>query len=253
MALVENFLLFAAIVSVGVFIQSAAGFAAGLVIIPLMAYAGYGLPEGQAVMLVATVPQNLLGLYQFRKTINFRELALPATLRTFAFPLGLLGLYFVDGLPLTQVKQVMGAVILFCVGLLCLLKPNKSQQLHIGWTGLAFISSGFFAGLTGTGGPMMVLWVQAHHWSTERTRAFLFAMYLIYTGPALLILWWTFGNRVSEAVISVIVLAPVLLLFSNLGLRFGTWLGKARLRQLTMGLLCIIGLLGLLSPLFTQR
>ena len=161
MALVENFVLFALIVSVGVFTQSAAGFAAGLVIIPLMAYAGYGLPEGQAVMLVATVPQNVLGLYQFRKTLSLQELAVPATLRTIAFPLGLAGLYYVDGLPLTQVKQVMGGVILLCVLLLSFMKPSKSQRLPIGWTSLAFLSSGFFAGLTGTGGPMMVLWVQA--------------------------------------------------------------------------------------------
>jgi len=253
MALVENFVLFAAIVSVGVFIQSAAAFAAGLVIIPLMAYAGYGLPEGQTVMLVATIPQNILGLYQFRQRLDFRELAVPAALRTVAFPLGLAGLYFVDGLPLSLVKQVMGGVILLCVALLCLMKPNKSEKIHIGWTSLAFLSSGFFAGLTGTGGPMMVLWVQAHRWSTERTRAFLFAMYLIYTGPALVILWWTFGNRIVDAITSVIVLSPFLLLFSNLGLRFGTWLGRARLRQLTMLLLCIIGLAGLLSPIFKQR
>ena len=75
-------------------------------------------------------------------------------------------------------------------------------------------------------------------------------MYLIYTGPALMILWWTFGERVVGAIASVVLLSPALLLFSKLGLRFGSWLGQARLRQVTMILLCVIGLIGLLSPMF---
>lgn len=247
MAIVDNFLLFSLIVSAGVFTQSAAGFAAGLVMIPLMGYAEFGIPEAQAVLLVATIPQNLLGLYQFRASIHVNEVVWPATLRFLAFPAGLATLCWVEALPPFRIKQILGAVILVCVALLCAVEPRDRQKMAGKWTLLAFLSSGFFAGLTGTGGPMMVLWVQAHRWSTERSRAFLFALYLVYSGPVLIALWWQFGDRVLGAIVSLILLLPILLLVSKLGLRFGTWLGRRRLRQITMALLTVIGLAGLLA------
>ena len=246
MMLIDNFLLFTLIISAGLFVQSAAGFAAGLIIIPLMGYAGYGIPEGQTVLLVATIPQNVLGVARFRKSIDFRDLAFPTALRFVGLPVGFAVLCFVDTLPLLQIRRLLGMIIVMCVIILCWSKP-KEQKVGIGWTVATFFTSGFFAGLTGTGGPMMVAWVQAHRWTTEKTRAFLFGMYLLYTGPALMLLWWKFGERMWAALWSVTVALPVLLLVSSVGLTWGSWLGRNRLRRLTLVLLCLIGLLGLFS------
>ena len=207
MVLIDNFLLFTLIVSGGLFVQSAAGFAAGLMIIPLMGYAGYGIPEGQTVLLVATIPQNILGLWRFRRSLELRELALPVTLRFLGLPVGFGLMCLVDTLPLPQIRRILGLIILICVAILCCWKPQSDRKISLPWTFLSFFSSGFFAGLTGTGGPMMVAWVQMHHWSTEKTRAFLFGMYLIYTGPALALLWWQFGERMVTALFSVTVSA----------------------------------------------
>lgn len=247
MPIVDNFALFSLIVTLGVFTQSAAGFAAGLLIIPLMGYSGYGIPEAQTVLLVATIPQNALGLYRFRESLDLGELKLPVALRLIGLPIGFALLCLLDTLPLPQIRQVLGIVILLCVGLLCFIRPRTERKIPLGWTLVAFLSSGFFAGLTGTGGPMMVLWVQFHRWSTEKTRAFLFGMYICYTGPALALLWWKFGDRILAAILSILLLVPVLLVVSNVGLSFGSWLGRARLRNITLALLCVIGLMGLFA------
>lgn len=247
MPLIDNFLLFASIVAFGLFVQSAAGFAAGLIIIPLMGYAGYGIPEGQTVLLLATIPQNILGIRRFRKSLDIHELRFPVLLRFLGLPVGFGLLCFLDTLPLVQIRRFLGLVILLCVAILLLRKPNDGRRIPTGWTVLAFCSSGFFAGLTGTGGPMMVAWVQAHRWSTEKTRAFLFSMYLCYSGPALLLLWWRFEARVVTAAISVVASLPLLLIASHVGLTFGSWLGRARLRYVTLGLLVVIGVAGLLT------
>ena len=44
----------------GMFIQSAAGFAGGLFIIPAMTWVGYKIPEAQCALLVAMIPQNTM-------------------------------------------------------------------------------------------------------------------------------------------------------------------------------------------------
>lgn len=249
----EQFLPFAFVLCIGVFIQATTGFAAGLVILPLMLWAGHGIPEAQAAMLTATLPPNLWGVYQFRKTINPRGLVLPATLRFLALPVGVAVLYWVDDLPLVQIRQIVGAVVIACVTLLRVIRPEPRERLPVGWTYLAFLTSGFFAGLTGTGGPMIVLWVQAHDWSTERARAFLFVMYLLAIPVAFALLFMVFGDRILRATLSAVSLIPLLLLVSHFGLRFGTRLGRDRLRTITMMILLMIGVLGLLSPFLSRR
>lgn len=246
----EQLLPFAAVVCAGIFVQSATGFAGGLVIIPLMLWAGHGVPEAQTAMLTATIPQNLLGIFQFRDTIDVRELALPAMLRFTAMPVGVATLYYVESLPIDAVRQLVGAVVIGCVLLLMLTSPQPRPKVAIQWTLLAFLSSGYFVGLTGTGGPMMVLWVQAHEWNTRKSRSFLFVMYLLSIPPILFMLWFTFGDRVTRAFFSAISLIPLLLLVTRIGLQVGTWLGRERLRRVTMWLLLVIGFMGLLSPLF---
>ncbi len=246
----ELFVSFAAVVSLGIFVQSATGFAGGLIIIPLMLWAGHGIPEAQAAVLTATIPQNLLGIWRFRDTIDRREIAFPAMLRFIAMPVGVATLYMVESLPLEQIRQLVGAVVIGCVLLLVFLKPRQRATIHPGWTCLAFLSSGFFVGLTGTGGPMMVIWVQSHDWSTRKIRSFLFVMYLLSIPPVLGMLWYAFGDRVTTAVLSSALLIPILVPVTRVGLQCGTWLGRDRLRNVTMAVLLVIGAVGLLAPLF---
>ena len=84
----EQLIPFAVAVCVGIFVQSVTGFASGLIIVPLMLWAGHGIPEAQAALLLATIPQNLLGVYRFKETIDWRKLRMPMFLRFMALPGG---------------------------------------------------------------------------------------------------------------------------------------------------------------------
>ena len=249
---IEQFVPFAAIFSLAIFTQSATGFASGLVVIPLMVWAGHGIPEAQAALLVSTLMQNGWGAYQYRETIQFREVVPPASLRLVALPVGVGALFMIDGFPTTLLRQIVGAVVVFCVLLLLIFRPKPKERVHPGWVWLAFPTSGFFQGCTGTGGPMMVLWVQSHDWSTRRTRAFLFVMYLVTIVPAWLLLFYCFGTRMLEPSLAAIVIIPLLFAATWLGLRVGTWLGRHRLRSVTMGLLLVIGMTSIFSPMLAQ-
>lgn len=246
----EQFVPFALVVCVGIFVQSVAGFAAGLIIVPLMLLAGHGIPEAQAALLVATIPQNILGVYRFRESIEWSSLRLPMVLRLVALPVGVMTLSAVDNFPVGVTRQIVGGVVIGCVVMLTMFRPTSRSNVHTGWTYLAFLSSGFFAGLTGTGGPMMVLWVQLHAWSTKQVRGFLFAMYLVSLPVILGLLYWAFPSRVAQATTSALALVPLLLLVTQAGLWVGTRLGRERLRSVTYMLLVILGLMSLLSPFF---
>lgn len=240
--------LFILIVSFGIFTQSATGFAGALLIMPLMLWAGYGIPEGQAAILVSTLPQTVWGFYQFRESVTYRELALPAALRLGALPVGVTVLFMIDHFPKGIIQQGIGLLVICFVIAFAVYRPRPQTKLHPGWTWLAFLSSGFFQGCTGTGGPMMVFWVQSHDWSTKRTRAFLFMMYLVTTIPAWGLLYFCFPLRVLGPSVAAILAAPVLLLATVLGLRLGTWLGRSRLKRVTMALLLVIGITSIASP-----
>ena len=94
----------------------------------------------------------------------------------------------------------------------------------------------------------MVFWVQAHDWSARQIRGFLFAMYLISLAPAFLFMFAFFGRRLVNPALSACAAIPILLLVTWIGLKFGNWLGRKRLRRVTLGLLLVMGIVGLASP-----
>jgi uncharacterized membrane protein YfcA len=248
-----DFLILAAVLCFGIFVQSAAGFAAGLLIVPALLWVGFSIPEAQISLLVATIPQNIWGVYRFRHQIDRRRIAGPAVLRLLCLPLGMAALVSLEQLPSTVLRQIVRGVLLVVTSLIAVYRPQPRTHLHWAWGLIAFSTSGLLQGLVGMGGPAMVLWVQAHDWDTKKTRGFLFAMYLISLGPAILSLAWFFGGRIISPGLTAVVLIPLLLWITSLGLRAGTWLGRERLRRLTLALLMLMGLAGVMTPWLVGR
>lgn len=239
------------IVCFGIFIQSAAGFAAGLLIVPAMLWLGYLIPESQTALLVATIPQNIWGVWSFRASLSPRQVILPGFLRLLFLPIGVWVLVYLESFPVVVLRQIVGGFVVAATLAIMIFRPQPRERLHPAWSWLAFPASGFFQGVVGMGGPAMVFWVQAHDWGTRQARAFLFAMYLIGVMPALVILYLFFGDRVIAPAVVTSALIPLLLLATHWGLRVGTWLGRKRLRRVTLFLLLLMGLSGLASPWLT--
>ncbi|TWU61708.1 TSUP family transporter [Crateriforma conspicua] len=244
----SEFLPLALILSVGVFVQSAAGFAAGLLIVPSLLWCGYSIPEAQTALLVATIPQNAWGVWKFRDCLTPKQIAWPGLGRLVFLPLGVWALQNLESVSITTLRQIVGGFVLTATLATIYFRPVPRARLHPGWAFLAFPLSGFFQGVVGMGGPAMVFWVQAHDWDTRQIRGFLFGMYLISLAPALTVLYLFFGDRIIGPGIAAAALTPWLIVVTNLGLRFGTRLGRQRLRLLTLGLLLMLGVSGLASP-----
>lgn len=60
----------ALIVTLGALLQSAVGFGMGLVVVPLLTWAGYPLPHAVALLLGAAVIQTGLGTYFARRHVR---------------------------------------------------------------------------------------------------------------------------------------------------------------------------------------
>jgi len=240
----------ALVLCLGIFAQAASGFAAGLLIVTTLVWFGYPIPEAQSALIVATIPQNLWGVWKFREFVDFKQLAWPASARVLALPVGFAMLHSMESLSTDVIKQIVGATMLGITISICVIRPEPRERLAWGWGALAFPLSGFLQGLVGMGGPAMVLWVQAHDWDTRRSRGFLFSMYLASIVPAMLILYFTFGDRIIKPAIVSISLTPILLLVTSLGLRSGTWLGRERLRRVTLAILLLMGVVSVAAPVF---
>lgn len=248
-----SLLPFVLVVCIGIFVQSATGFAAGLLIVPTLMWFGYSIPEAQCALLVATVPQNVWGVWSLRDSVEFKQTLWPGIGRISFLPLGVIALRSIEALDVTTLRQIVGAIVLLVTLAVMSFRPAPREKLHPIWTLIAFPISGFFQGLVGMGGPAMVFWVQAHDWSSRKMRAFMFSMYLVSIAPALLFLYLAFGDRIIQPAVVTTLLVPLLLLVTYYGLRFGTWLGRARLRRVSMVLLLLIGLAGLAAPLITPN
>ncbi len=244
----ENILPLAIVLCLGIFAQAASGFAAGLLIVSLLIWLGYPVPEAQTSLIIATIPQNLWGVWTFRDAISIKPMIVPASGRLLFLPLGIATLHAMEMLDVDTIKQLVGGIMLAITLVICCLRPAPQQKLHPSWSWLAFPISGFLQGLVGMGGPAMVLWVQAHDWDTRRSRGFLFSMYLISMLPALGMLYAAFGDRIIEPALLAGALTPLLLVATALGLKAGTLLGRNRLRRVTMAFLVLVGIAGLAAP-----
>jgi uncharacterized membrane protein YfcA len=73
-------------------------------------------------------------------------------------------------------------------------------------------------------------------------------MYLISLPPGIAISFAFFGQRLVQPALAALASIPFLLLATWIGLRFGNWLGRRRLRRVTLALLLVMGIVGLAAP-----
>jgi uncharacterized membrane protein YfcA len=234
-------------------IQATVGFAGGLFGIPLLVRVGLSLPQAVMVSLIGSLVQSATGAYQLRREIDPRITIRPALIRLITLPVGVYVLGLSQSLPADQIKQLIGVVLLAIVFVQWQWQPAPREKLHAAWEWFALGLSGFMAGFCGMGGPAMVLWVMAHCWSAAKSRAFLFFVFAAGMVPQMLLYWWRFGDDVESAMVLGLVGVVITLAGTFVGLRLGAGLAKHRLRRIAYGLLTLIALDAILSPLYSGR
>lgn len=233
---------------VSAWLQSLTGFGAALLGVPLLLLVGNHLFESQLLLLCAILPQNVFGCWTLRHSIDYREVALPAVLRIVAMPVGVLGLSALMSSSEEGIGVVVGVVILLAVGLQSLVGVEFKNARKWYWMIITFGGSGLLQGLSGIGGPPLVLWVYGQKFSVDRTRAFLFALYLANFAPQMAVLHWKFGSAIWKSVFVGLLATPLILIAAKSGLRLGSRMGDRWLRPLVHVTLLILAFIMILKP-----
>jgi len=187
---VDLSLLVLLILFTGGVLQGSVGFESGVFFIPLLLVIGLTLPEAVGIQMVCTIVQNGLGVYQLRHHIRLCETIFPVVLRYAFLGVGFWALCRVGTLDPNQVKQIAGVVLL-------------------GVLAAQFGVSGVVTGLCAMGGPFMALWVMTHDWSPQRSRGFLFFIFLVTLTPQAIIMLIIFRGVVANAYLFGLLALPV--------------------------------------------
>lgn len=239
------------IVCLAAFVQATVGFAAALLGLPLLLWAGNDLMSSQVMVITAMMPQNILSVWKLRKSIQIREVLLPATIRISGLPIGILGLSAVMTWSAGSVNQMVGAIILLALGMQFLIGIEWKTAKRLHWIIATFGGSGILQGLSGMSGPPMVLWVHGQRYSADHARAFLFSMYISNYIPQMCMLFAKFGSPVLSAATTALYSIPLVLVAASLGLKLGSWFGDTRLRPITYVCLGLLAIASLLRPWIT--
>jgi uncharacterized membrane protein YfcA len=239
----------AVVMTFGSVLQGAVGFASGLIGVPLLVLCGFSLLEATVVNFISTGVQNTLGAIQLWGHLRPRDVAAPALLRCVGLPLGLQTLSLVQRLDQSQVKQVIGLVLLATVALMIGFRVSPRPKLPAAWTVLAFVTSGFLMGFASIGGAPMVLYVNALTWSAAKSRGFLFFCSAALVPLMGLLLMWKFGAEAAQPAMVAIIIMPPVLVGLWAGLKLGHQLDKARFRRLTYVLLVAVSLAAIFGPM----
>ncbi|MEM8873423.1 MAG: sulfite exporter TauE/SafE family protein [Planctomycetota bacterium] len=245
-----HLLLLTAAVAFGAFVQGAIGFAFVLLVTPLLIALGMSLPQTIAIGLVCVVVQTALSCWQARGELPWRDVGTVIGWRLLGLPLGIAALTKLAVSDPQIVKQVVGAALLLAVALLAVARPRPAEHVPIWATATAGTSSGFLAGLTGMGGPPLVLWLTLRDWPTRRTRGFLWLSFVLMIPVQFVLLAWQFPTDTRTGAIYGLAALPVVAGASFIGVRAGDRLPRERLRQVMLGVLVVLGLIHVTAPLW---
>lgn len=250
---VEPTLLLFAIgaVLIAAVVQAAIGFGAGMIILPILVWAGMPIGEILALMSGAVTAQLTVKLWHYRREIPWRLVLWPVGVaRLIGYLPGFALLWVLAGASTDVVKQAVGSMILIALGLQLGLRIKPREKLAQGWAWLAGITGGVTAGAVGMGGPPLVLWVVAHDWSAKQARLFLWASFWFVMPIQIVVLVLMFepATQLKMTGIGALTL-PIAMLGTAAGLWLGNRIPKRQLRWAMIGLLLALGVTSLVGPM----
>ena len=249
----QQLLVVTVVMTTGSVLQGTVGFASGLYGVPTLVLCGFSLLEATVINFVSTSVQNAAGAVQLWPHLTTRDVAWPTLLRCAALPFGVFALGATRGMDQGVVKQLLGLILLAAVVLLAGLRVRPRDRLHPAWGLLAFLSSGFLMGFASIGGAPLVLYVNSLTWSAAKSRGFLFFCSAALLPVMAVMLAWKFGGLALQPALLALAVMPPVLVGLWAGLRLGRRMDKALFRGLTYGLLLVVALAAIFSPLVFKR
>lgn len=230
-------------------VQGAVGFAVALIAIPLFLQAGLGLGESILVVLLCSLVQNVLGLWQTWKEIEVRQLAPWAILRVSLIPVGYLMMTRMEQLSRQELRQVFGFILILVIILQWAFRIRPKEKRHWGWTALVIFLSGIAQGMIGTPGPPIAFWVMSHDWNSKRARGTMFFLFVTGAIPHLILLLLQMDAEVIQLGVLVSAAAiPLGFLGAFIGLWTGNRFDRKRIRGAIFVTLILLAISLIASP-----
>lgn len=246
---VVHYAVVALILAGGSALQSAAGFGYALFSVTLLLLMGMAPYEAIPIVTLATTVQTATGVWHHRQEVPWRLVAICAALVVLTVPIGVFLLGRITLLNPVQIRQVFGIVVLLMVAVFAICRPRPRDHVPTHWTVTAMFAGGVLGGLCGMAGPPIVLWAMSHQWTSQRTRATLWAIFLLKTPLLILFLYQRFGPAVLESALLAVAMIPAVLLGAIPGIWLGNRISKPALRRIAFVLIALLGLYMILGPL----
>jgi uncharacterized membrane protein YfcA len=244
----HQLIVIAVLLALGSMLQSAAGFGFALFSVPMLLLIGCQSFEAIAIVSVSAAAQAVLGVTLLRRHVHWPRILAMIALAGLGVPLGVAVLGMLADQDRAVVRRVFGGIVLVALALPLVMRVQPRDSLPRGAMVGAMLASGFMGGLSGMGGPPAVIWVMAHKWSNQESRATLWSLFAGMMPVQLLLLWREFGAEVGSAAILGVLMVPATLLGAFPGLWIGHRIPKPRLRLISLLLLAAIALYALLRP-----
>jgi uncharacterized membrane protein YfcA len=167
-----------------------------------------------------------------------------------ALPLGVYSLYRVSLLSQPFMKQIIGTLILILLLLQWRGVIKSREKIAAAWGYLAGFFSGYLNGLANIGGPPLVLWILSQRWPNEKMRVTPIAFSIVFVPFQLFFMGLAFGQRMWAPLLNAILLTPLVLAGTWLGLKLGEKISEAHLRIYMRLLLVFISLSTIARPFF---
>jgi len=229
-------------------LQSLVGFGFAIFAVPPLLMLGLSLPEAVAIALAGTLVQGVSAVIKLRGHIQWRAISLLTLMRLLMIPVGIAIMMLLVELGEARTKQGVGVVLLISLILWGAVRVQPRDRLAPGWGVAAGIGSGLLGGSVGMGGPPCVLWALSHRWSSEQLRSSLFTIFCSTVPAEFLLLWWKFGLKPVHASFLGLLLTPLVVAGTTLGLWLSTRLPTTHLRRAMVGLLAVTALYAVVQP-----
>lgn len=218
--------------------------------IPILLWVGMPLHQAVVIVTVCSCVQATSGAVHLRDHVPWRFTFWAVGLRMIAVVAGIALLRKLVGMRVADVRFIVGCVLCVVVVLQMVLRPKPAERLHPVWAALAFPASGLLAGSVGMGGPPLAVWAVAHDWPPAKIRGFMFSTFALGIPPQLVLLGFVFGSVAWWSCLVGLLLSPLSILGSLIGLRIGHRLSQRVLRAVVFVMLLLIGLNAMIPKLF---
>lgn len=229
-------------------IQGIVGFAFNIFAIPLLIWSGLGLDEAISLTTIPIFFQSATSTYKLRSHVMWKDVGLGTLYRYIGIPIGIYLLGFIAGFDKSSVKQVVGVAILLVVLSQLYGKVESKRAVSPIWTFVAFFTSGLTLGMVSMGGPPAVIWVMAQRWTAIKTRAFLSALFFLASPLQVILLYYSFGDRLLSFFILGLAFSPLVVIGTLWGVKLGEFLDREKLKKIILTLLIITSLVSIFSP-----